>query len=70
MIGNLKNKIMWWGYLHSNGTIQCKRWFGDHEDYRGDCAGNPFVKQIVVPFEAASQEEAMQILKMKLKVVV
>lgn len=24
---------MYWGYLHQNGTIQVKRWLGDHKDY-------------------------------------
>lgn len=57
---------MWWGYLHSNGTPQLKRWFGDNEDYRGDCIGNPFVHQVVEPFEAATQEEAHAILKQRL----
>lgn len=52
------NKIMWWGYLHQNGTIQVKRWFGDHADYTEDCYGNPFVQRVVKPFEASSPEEA------------
>jgi hypothetical protein len=49
---------MWWGYLHSNGTIQVKRWFGDHKDYTEDCAGNDFVVRVVKPFHAESREEA------------
>jgi hypothetical protein len=53
-------KAMWWGYLHSNGTIQVKRWFGDHEDYTGDCAGNPFVQRVVPPFEAETYELAVE----------
>ena len=56
------NTVMWWGYLHENGSIQVKRWFGDHEDYKGDCIGNPFVKQVVPPFEAGSRSEALEIL--------
>ena len=59
--------IQWWGYLHSNGTLQLKRWFGDHEDYTGDCIGNPFVVRVAEPFEADSHEEALEILKEKLK---
>lgn len=55
--------IWWWGYLHSNKTIQLKRWFGDHEDYRGDCENNPFVIKIVRPFKAETREEAIKILK-------
>jgi len=49
---------MWWGYLNSNGTVQVKRWFGDHEDYTGDCYGNPFVVRVVKPFESDSYDEA------------
>ena len=58
--------IMWWGYLHENGTVQLKRWWGDHKDYTDDCAGNPFVQQVVAPFQADSSEEAFRILSDKL----
>jgi hypothetical protein len=52
----------WWGYLHSNNTIQVKPWFGDHKDYQDDCIGNPFVQQVVEPFEAKTREEAEKII--------
>lgn len=58
---------MWWGYLHSNGSIQTKYWSGDHKDYTDDCEGNPFVVQVVKPFEANSREEATAILKQQLE---
>jgi len=58
--------IMWWGYLHQNGTIQCKRWFGDHKDYQDDCTNNPFVKEVVKPFSTRTREEAITILEEKL----
>ena len=51
-------KIMWWGYLHQNGSIQVKRWFGDHKDYTDDCDGNEFVVRVVRPFHAESHEKA------------
>ena len=54
--------IEWWGYLHSNGTVQVKRWFGDHGDYTTDCYGNDFVLQVVPPFKAESHEEATKII--------
>jgi hypothetical protein len=60
------NNIEWWGYLHQNGSPQLKRWFGDHKDYTEDCEGNDFVLQVVRPFAADSQEEAMSILKSRL----
>ena len=60
-------KIMWWGYLHANNTIQVKRWFGDHKDYTEDCDGNDFVKRVVRPFEAETREQAIEIIKERLK---
>jgi hypothetical protein len=60
------DEIMWWGYLHQNGTPQLKRWFGDHRDYTEDCEGNPFVLQVVRPFAAPHREAAMDILKERL----
>lgn len=54
----MTTNLMWWGYLHSNGTIQVKRWFGDHKDYTDDCQDNPFVLEVVRPFRAANQTEA------------
>lgn len=56
-------KHMWWGYLHQNGKIQVKRWFGDHKDYTDDCIGNDFVVQVKAPFEAETQEQAYEIIK-------
>ena len=60
------NKVMWWGYLHQNGTLQLKRWFGDHADYTSDCHGNDFVQRVVKPYHAENREAAMQILKTEL----
>ena len=59
--------VMWWAYLHSNGSIQVKRWFGDRADYRDDCDGNPFVLKVLEPFSADSHEEATEIAKQKLQ---
>jgi hypothetical protein len=58
---------MWWGYLHSNKTIQVKRWFGDIKDYTEDCEGNPFILRVVTPFEAKSHEEALHIIAERLQ---
>lgn len=55
-------RTMWWGYLHSNGNIQVKRWFGDHKDYTDDCEDNDFVVQVVKPFAADNREQAMDII--------
>jgi len=58
---------MWWGYRHSNGSIQLKRWFGDKADYTTDCVGNPFVAKVVSPFEADTRLIAMLELEKRLK---
>lgn len=57
----------WWGYLHQNGKIQVKRWFGDHQDYTDDCEGNEFVVSVVPPFKADTHEEAGKIILAKIK---
>jgi hypothetical protein len=49
----------WWGYLHNDGSIQVKRWFGDEGDYTTYCEGNDFVVKIIYPFKSASREEAL-----------
>lgn len=54
----LTMRLMWWGYLHSNGQHQVKRWFGDVKDYTDDCRDNPFVVFVVNPFAADNYEMA------------
>ena len=61
-------KIMWWGYLHTNGSIQLKRWSGDHRDYTEDCENNDFVQKVVRPFAAETREDAIKYIKGKLNV--
>lgn len=52
------NDNMWWAYLHQNGTVQIKRWFGDHADYTTDCFGNDFVQKVLPPFIAVDRADA------------
>lgn len=61
------NERMWWGYLHQNGSIQVKRWYGDHKDYTEDCYGNDFVQQVVSPFQAETREQAEKIVSDRLR---
>jgi hypothetical protein len=58
----MSNDVMWWGYLHSNGSVQLKRWSGDVKDYTEDCEGNDFVVRVVEPFSAPDREQAECIL--------
>lgn len=62
LIGN-----WYWGFLHSNGTIQVKRWMGDHQEYTTDCKGNPLIKKVINPFKAADYLSAVWIITMHLK---
>jgi hypothetical protein len=62
----IMNELMWWGYLHQNGSIQVKRWFGDHKDYTTDCEGNDFVVQVVKPFACDSREHAINQIRNQL----
>ncbi|MBE7504299.1 MAG: hypothetical protein HS113_29220 [Verrucomicrobiales bacterium] len=59
--------LMWWGYLHRNGSLQVKRWFGDHADYTTDCEGNDFVLAVVPPFPAPSRDDALTVIRTQLK---
>lgn len=53
------SEIMWWAYIHQNGSLQIKRWLGDHKDYTDDCIGNDFVVRVFPPFKADSREAAI-----------
>lgn len=51
----IKNK--WWGYRHTSGSIQAKRYF-DIRDIN-EAVESDFVQQIVYPFYADNREEAL-----------
>ena len=53
--------MMWWGYLHINGSIQVKRFF-DQLDI-DDAEKSPFVEKITSVFEASNRDEAIRITK-------
>lgn len=64
----MNEPLLWWGYLHQNGSIQVKRWAGDHRDYTTDCEGNEFVVRVVRPFPAENRDEALRIITERLGV--
>lgn len=47
----------WWGYLHTNGTVQVKRFF-DYQDLV-EARESPFVQIAVGPFKALNRDEAI-----------
>ena len=55
----------WYGYLHTNGSIQVKRYL-DSRDLQ-DCDESDFVVSYTQPFMAIDREEAISIAAGKLK---
>lgn len=47
----------WWGYKHTDGSLQAKRYFDDQSIK--DAYLSPFVARVVGVFEANSREEAL-----------
>ena len=52
--------ISWWAYLHVNGTIQLKRYWGDPLDLR-EADESPFVDKRTDAFTADSRVAALEI---------
>ena len=52
------NKLQWWGYVHTNGSLQAKRYF-DKRDLE-DAYESDFVAQVIQPFDASGREEALE----------
>jgi len=53
--------LKWWGYLHTEGTIQVKRYFGPLDIK--EAKESSFVARICYPFVAYSREEAVERVK-------
>lgn len=53
--------LLWWGYRHTNGTIQTKRYFSQMD--LDEAIESPFVAQTYGPFEAQGRDEALKILE-------
>lgn len=56
---NEKNK--WWGYVHTNGSIQVKRYF-DKRDIE-EAYESPFCDIVIEPFYCDNREEAIEYVK-------
>lgn len=52
------NSIQWWGYLHKNGSLQVKRYFGPED--LSEARESPFVQQVFGPWKVDSQEKALE----------
>jgi len=56
--------MLWWGYLHSTGSLQVKRFF-DSRDIT-DAQESPFVSLVKGPWEVSSRAEAIEKLEQDL----
>ena len=57
------SKIKWWGYLHTSGTIQVKRYFGPLDIQ--EAHASPFCKKVFGPFDVDNREEVLAKIKEK-----
>lgn len=57
--------IQWWGYLHTNGTIQVKRFFDTLDII--EAADSPFVQRTTGPFNAVDRADAVKIVTERLQ---
>jgi hypothetical protein len=63
-----EKSLSWWGYMHSNGDIQVKRYFGPQDIV--EARTSPFVHQIVGPFKAFGRADAETYVNEQLKDIV
>ena len=62
----MSNQNWWWGYYHTNGHIQAKRYFSQDDITEAD--KSPFCKESFGPFEADDRDDAINILTKVLNV--
>lgn len=55
------SKLLWWGYKHTNGTYQVKRYFEPLDI--NEARQSPFCEKVTQPFEAESREDALKKIK-------
>lgn len=57
----MNTKFEWWGYRHTSGTLQAKRYF-DPRDIQ-DARESRFCEVVVGSFLASGRDEALEIVK-------
>ena len=55
----MSKQIEWWAYLHTNGTVQVKRYMNELD--LEEAMESPFVADVFGPFEAETRNVAMVI---------
>jgi hypothetical protein len=59
-----RKKHMFWGYLHTEGTIHIKRYHSQNDIVDG--IASPFCKHVVGPILAPNREEGAKIISQRL----
>lgn len=54
----MDEKQLWWGYKHTNGSFQVKRFFSQSD--LDDAYESPFASRVFHPFYAKDRAEALQ----------
>lgn len=53
----MSDKLLWWGYLHTSGTHQVKRYF-EPLDIQ-EAKESPFCELVFGPFPASDRDDAL-----------
>jgi len=57
--------MKWWGYIHTNGTLQIKRYFGPLDIT--EAHESPFCKTVLGPVDAVDRDDAQTKLLEQIK---
>jgi len=60
----MNGEILWWGYLHVDGSLQVKRYFSDLD--LAEARESPFVESVYGPWVADGREDALNKLKQEI----
>ena len=58
---NAATDSLWWGYKHTSGTFQAKRYFGPLDT--DEARDSPFCEKVVGPFKAKDRDDALKQVK-------
>lgn len=61
ILDEVGDKNLWWGYVHTSGSLQAKRFFTPRDTQEAE--QSPFVKKVIYPFLAETREEALEYIK-------
>ena len=54
--------MKWWGYIHTSGSIQVKRYFGPLDIQEAE--ESEFCKEVYGPFDATDRQDAIKVIEL------